>query len=228
MPDALPVGDRPPVGDQVEVVAVTGGTPGAARVATRVEDSSGAELVLAVGVDAAGRRVRLGLGAEVVVWWTVPDGTVRYRPHAVADVRGGSDPVWVLRPTDVASVGDRRATPRVEMEVPVGLLTPLGMVLGATTDISEGGLRALFAPAPTTGFGDATQPFAEVGELVTLALVLGGARTELRSRVLDVRRRPDGYRLLRARFEALPDDVRLQLRATTSQEIGRQVTAGRR
>ncbi|SDF96403.1 PilZ domain-containing protein [Klenkia brasiliensis] len=224
MPDTSTVGDRPPIGDQVEVVAVQG----PAHAVTRVEDSADEELVLAVGTDAEGRRVRLGLGVAVLVWWTMADGTVRYRPHAVADVRGGPHPVWVLHPTDAASVGDRRATPRVEMEVPVGLLTPLGMVLGATTDISEGGLRALFAAPPTTGFGDATQPFAEVGELVTLALVLGGARTELRSRVLDVRRRPDGCRLLRARFETLPEDVRLQLRATTSQEIGRQLTTGRR
>ncbi len=224
MHDALPVGDRPAIGDQVEVVAVQGPT----HTVTRVEDSAPEQLVLAVGLDEAGRRVRLGLGADVLVWWTTDGGTLRYRPHAVADVRGGPDPVWVLRPTDAASDGDRRATPRVEMEVPVGLLTPLGMVLGATTDISEGGLRALFAPAPTTGFGDATQPFAEVGELVTLALVLGGTRTELRSRVLDVRRRPDGCRLLRARFESLPEAVRLQLRATTSQEIGRQLTTGRR
>lgn len=228
MHDAMPVGDRPGVGDQVEVVAVQGGTQHGVQAATRVEHSTDGELVLGVGVDADGRRVRLGLGAGVVVWWTRPDGSVRCRPYAVADVRGGPDPVWALHPTAPAAEGDRRATPRVEMEVPVGLLTPLGMVLGATTDISEGGLRALFAAAPTTGFGDATQPFAEVGELVTLALVLGGVRTELRSRVLDVRRRPDGCRLLRARFESLPEDVRLQLRATTSQEIGRQLTTGRR
>ncbi len=200
MHDALPSGDRPGVGDRVEVVAV----PGPTQAVTRVEDSTDAELVVGIGVDADGRRVRLGLGAGVVVWWTVPDGSVRCRPYAVADVRGGPAPVWALHPTAAASGGDRRATPRVEMEVPVGLLTPLGMVLGATTDISEGGLRALFAAPPTTGFGDATQPFAEIGELVTLALVLGGARTELRSRVLDVRRRSDGCRLVRARFEGIP------------------------
>lgn len=224
MSEALLDLDRPAHGVQVEVVGVSG----APQASTRVDSSAAHELVLGIGTDTTGRRVRLGLRAEVLVWWAAPDGVTRYRPYEVADVRGGEYPTWVLRPAGPASEGDRRATPRVSMEVPVGLVTPIGMVLGETTDVSEGGLRAVFTAPPTAGFGDVVQPFPEPGDLVVLAVVLGGSRVELRSRVLQSDRLPDGRRLLRASFEEVPEEVRLKLRATTSQEIGRQLSSGRR
>ncbi|MEI4270367.1 PilZ domain-containing protein [Klenkia sp. LSe6-5] len=223
MPEPVPDHDRPPHGLQVEVIGVSG-TP---QATTTVEISVPHELVLAVGTGATGRRVRLGLGARVLVWWTGPDGVTRYRPYEVGDVRGGAFPTWVLRPCGVCSAGDRRATQRVTMEVPVGLVTPLGMVLGETTDISEGGVRAVFAAPPTVGFSDVVQPFPDPGDVVTLAVVLGGTRTELPSRVLQSERLPDGRRLLRASFEEVDVATRTRLRITTSQEIGRQLTGHR-
>jgi len=221
---SVPGLDRPSDDVQVEVV----GLAGAPQATTRVDVSRPDELVLGVGTDARGRKVRLGLGSVVLVWWVSPDGAIRYRPYDVADVRGGGYPTWVLRPAGAASEGDRRASPRVSMAVPVGLLTPIGMLLGETTDVSEGGLRALFAAAPTAGHGVLVHRFPEQGDAVVLAMVLGGNRVELRSRVRQAKRMPDGRRLLRASFEEVPDEVRLRLRSTTSQEIGRQLTAGRR
>ena len=215
---------RPVAGDHVEVVGI-GGAP---QATTRVDLSRPAELVLGVGTDARGRKVRLGLGSVVLVWWVSPDGAIRYRPCTVTDVRGGAFPTWVLQPAGAASEGDRRSSPRVEMEVPVGLVTPVGMLLGETTDVGEGGLRALFAAAPTAGHGDVVLPFPEPGDTVVLAMVLGGSRVELRSLVRQAERVPDGRRLLRAAFEEVPDEVRLRLRSTTSQEIGRQLLSGRR
>lgn len=217
-----PTLDRPVIGMPVEVV----GVQGSPQAVSRVENSLDHELVLAIGIDANGRRVRLGLGAEVLVWWA-PDGITRYRPYEVADVRGGEFPTWLLRPAGPCSEGDRRSSPRVDLVVPVGLITPIGMVLGESTDMSEGGVRAIFTAAPTAGFGDVVQPFPEVGELALLAVVLGGSRVELRSRVLQTQRMPDGRRLLRAAFEEMPEEVRIRLRATTSQEIGRQLASGR-
>ncbi|SCX45579.1 PilZ domain-containing protein [Klenkia marina] len=216
--------DRPSAGDRVEVVGI-GGAP---QATTTVDLSRPSELVLGVGVDARGRKVRLGLGSMVLVWWVSPGGAIRYRPHVVADVRGGGFPTWVLQPAGAASEGDRRASPRVAMAVPVGLVTPVGMLLGETTDVSEGGLRAMFGAAPTAGHGDVVLPFPEAGDTVVLALVLGGSRVELSSRARQAKRVPDGRRLLRASFEEVPDEVRLRLRSTTSQEIGRQLVTGRR
>jgi hypothetical protein len=214
---------RPAAGDHVEVVGI-GGAP---QATTRVDLSRPAELVLGVGTDAHGRRVRLGLGSVVLVWWVSPDGAIRYRPYTVADVRGGGFPTWVLQPAGAASEGDRRSSPRVPMEVPVGLVTPVGMLLGETTDVSEGGVRALFTAAPTAGRGDVVLPFPEPGDAVVLAMVLGGSRVELPSRARQAKRLPDGRRLLRASFEEVPDEVRLRLRSTTSQEIGRRLVTGR-
>lgn len=216
--------DRPAGGDHVEVVGI-GGAP---HATTHVDVSRPSELVLGVGTDARGRKVRLGLRSAVLVWWVSPDGAIRYRPYTVADVRGGSFPTWVLQPAGAASEGDRRASPRVSMQVPVGLVTPVGMLLGETTDVSEGGLRALFTAAPTAGHGDVVLPFPELGDEVVLAMVLGGSRVELLSRARQAKRMPDGRRLLRASFEEVPDEVRLRLRSTTSQEIGRQLVGGRR
>lgn len=214
---------RPAAGDHVEVVGI-GGAP---QATTRVDLSRSAEVVLGVGTDAHGRRVRLGLGSVVLVWWVSPDGAIRYRPYTVADVRGGGFPTWVLQPAGAASEGDRRSSPRVPMEVPVGLVTPVGMLLGETTDVSEGGVRALFTAAPTAGRGDVVLPFPEPGDAVVLAMVLGGSRVELPSRARQAKRLPDGRRVLRASFEEVPDEVRLRLRSTTSQEIGRRLVTGR-
>ncbi|KQS73768.1 PilZ domain-containing protein [Modestobacter sp. Leaf380] len=209
---------RPESGGTVEVV-VDGSTT---LAHSTVESSLEQELVLEVGVDASGRRVRLSLGAEVSVWWSPTDVPVRCRPYQVADVRGGTVPTWRLRPLGPADDGDRRSSPRAPLHVPVGLAMPSGMLLGETADVSEGGLRAVFVAEPTVGFGDVVHPLPDAGERAMMAIVLDGTRVELRCRVVQRQRLADGRRTLRVAFEDLPDDVRARLRSATALEIGRR------
>jgi hypothetical protein len=211
---------RPESGSTVEVV--TGGSTAPAH--SQVESSLEQELVLEVGVDASGRRVRLSLGAEVSVWWSPVEVPVRCRPYQIVDVRGGTVPTWRLRPVGPAVDGDRRATPRAPLHVPVGLAMPSGLLLGETADLSEGGLRVIFPAEPTAGFGDVAHPLPDTGERAVLAIALDGNRVELRCRVVHRSRLADGRRQLRVAFEDLSDEVRSRLRTTTALELARRAT----
>lgn len=211
----------PASGTTVEVVA-----GGEAHAESRVDSSLEQELVLEVGTDQTGRRIRLALGAQVSVWWTPPDTPVRCRGYEVVDVRGGRTPTWRLRPTSEATDGDRRATPRVRVHVPVGIAMPSGMLVGETADVSEGGLRAIFVAEPTAGFGDVAHPLPDVGERASVAVVLDGTRVQLRCRVVHRQRLADGRRSLRVAFEELPENVRIRLRTIVALEMARRATRG--
>lgn len=209
---------RPERGSTVEVVAAGSSTHARSPVQSSLEQ----ELVLEVGTDPAGRRVRLALGSVVSVWWTPEDTPVRCRGYEVVDIRGGVVPTWRLRPLGPPTDGDRRAAPRAPLHVPVGLAMPSGMLLGETADLGEGGLRAIFTAEPTSGYGDVTHPLPEIGERATLAVALDGGRIELRCRVVARHRLADGRRTLRVAFEDVPDDVRSRLRAATALELARR------
>ncbi|MCW2582382.1 MAG: hypothetical protein JWQ53_1172 [Klenkia sp.] len=215
-----PGATRPVTGSSVEVAGEDGGTHARSTVDSSLEQ----EVVLQVGTDGQGRRVRLGLGARVWVWWSPEDTPVRCRPYELLDVRGGVVPTWRLRPTGPAVEGDRRVHPRAPVHVPVGLAMPSGMLLGETADLSEGGLRVVFVAEPTAGFGDVVHPLPDPGDRATMAIVLDGVRTELRCRVVHRQRLGDGRRSLRVAFEDLPDDVRVRLRSTTALELAHRAT----
>ncbi len=220
MPDSLMLhATRPVSGTVVDVVTAVGGS------ARSVVDSSlEQELVLEVGCDATGRRVRLALGARVTVWWSPEDSPVRSRPYEVVDIRGGGIPTWRLRPTGPAGDGERRSVPRAPLHVPVGVLMPSGLMMGQTADVGEGGLRAIFAAEPTAGFGDVVHPLPDVGERAVLAIAFDGTRVELRCRVVHRSRLSDGRRSLRVAFEDLADDVRSRLRTATALELARRAS----
>lgn len=211
---------RPESSTTVEVVAAGSTT----HARSLVESSLEQELVLEVGTDPTGRRVRLALGAVVSVWWTPEDTPVRCRSYEVVDIRGGGVPTWRLRPLGPPTDGDRRSSPRAPLHVPVGLAMPSGMLLGETADLSEGGLRAVFVAEPTAGFGDVPHPLPDAGERATMVVVLDGSRVELRCRVVQRQRLGDGRRSLRVAFEDVPEDVRARLRATTALELARRAT----
>ncbi len=216
----VPGATRPVTDSSVEVVGADAST----NVVSQVLSSLEQELVVEVGTDGQGRRVRLGLSARVSVWWSPSDTPVRCRPYELVDVRGGIVPTWRLRPTGPAVEGDRRVSPRAPLHVPVGLARPSGMLLGETADVSEGGLRAVFVAEPTAGFGDVVHPLPDAGEVATMAIVLDGSRVQLRCRVVERQRLADGRRTLRVAFEDLPDDLRSRLRAATALELARRAT----
>ena len=221
MPDSLTLrSTRPPSGAVVDVVTEAGSTSARSVVDSSLEQ----ELVLEVGCDTAGRRVRLGLGAAVTVWWSPQETPVRSRPYEVVDIRGGVIPTWRLRPAGPAGDGERRSSPRALLHVPVGLSMPSGLLLGETADLGEGGLRAIFAAEPTAGFGDVVHPLPDTGERAVLAIALDSHRVELRCRVVHRSRLPDGRRSLRVAFEDLPDDVRSRLRTATALELARRAS----
>ncbi len=213
-----PCAQRPPAGAAVEVVVGSGGQQAHSRVA----DSQDQELVLEVATDQAGRRIRLPLGIEVSVWWTPPDAPLRFRRYQVLDVRGGSVPTWRLRPLGDPADGDRRGAPRAPLHVPVGLALPSGMLLGETLDVSESGLRAVFAAAPTAGFGEIPFVLPDVGERATMALLLADTRVEVGCRVVHRERLPDGRRTFRVAFEELPTEVRARVRTATALELAQR------
>lgn len=221
MPDSLTLQTtRPASGSQVDVVTDAGGVSARSLVDSSLEQ----ELVLEVGSDTTGRRVRLALGARVTVWWSPEETPVRSRPYEVVDIRGGGIPTWRLRPTGPAVDGERRTHPRAPLHVPVGLAMPSGMMLGESADVGEGGMRVIFVAEPTAGFGDVVHPLPDAGERATMAIVLDGNRVELRCRVVHRSRLADGRRQLRVAFEDLTDEVRSRLRAATALELARRAT----
>ncbi len=221
MPDTRTLhSSRPVSGTPVDVVTEVGRVSARTVVGSSLEQ----ELVLEVGSDTAGRRVRLGLGAPVTVYWSLEEGPVRSRPYEVVDIRGGGVPTWRLRPAGPAGEGERRTSPRAPIHLPVGLSMPSGLLLGHTADLSEGGLRAIFPVEPTSGFGDVVHPLPEAGERAVLTVVLDGNRVELRCRVVHRSRLPDGRRSLRVAFEDLDRPVRSALRIATALELGRRAS----
>jgi hypothetical protein len=221
MPDSLTLqATRPASGTVVDVVTGVGSTSARSLVDSSLEQ----ELVLEVGCDATGRRVRLALGAQVTVWWSPDETPVRSRPYEVVDIRGGGIPTWRLRPTGPAGDGERRGSPRAPIHVPVGVAMPSGMMLGETADVSEGGLRAIFAAEPTAGFGDVAHPLPDVGDRADIAVALDGKRIELRCRVVHRSRLADGRRSLRLAFEDVDDELRSRLRATVALELARRAS----
>lgn len=203
--------DRPDTGAPLTVVADD------ARLASEARWSSETELTAAVARTRDGRRVRLGLGSELVVSWS-DLGEVRSRRYRVADVVGGGDPLWRLRPLAPAEAGNRRLAPRADLVVPVGVHGPDGLVVGTSIDLSVSGARLAFA---AEGPESAARRLPADGEVARLVLVLADTRVEVDAEIVRTSSQAGGARELRAAFTGLDDATRTVLRSA----VGRLLDA---
>lgn len=121
-----------------------------------VESSDGSEFVVSMGEDRSQRRVRLDPGEHVEVVWRGP-GELRSRPTELVSTQA-DPPQWRLRPTGPATRGQRRSSVRAPLGFRVRMTVGTDPVHGATIDISEGGMRAVFAPPAAAGTGPSAGP----------------------------------------------------------------------
>ncbi|MGY1724584.1 flagellar brake protein [Blastococcus sp. SYSU DS0533] len=159
-----------------------------------VERAAPQELVLTVGMDAAQRRVRLEPGEQLQLLWKGPE-ELRALPAELVHVEAGEGPTWRVRPVGPASRGQRRAAVRAPVSVPVELGAGDQVLLGASVDLSEGGMRCLLSsPVP------AASPSLEPGSVVPVALVVGGDRMTCNGEVVRRHARTDDRAELSFRF----------------------------
>ncbi|KQS58780.1 hypothetical protein ASG36_12310 [Geodermatophilus sp. Leaf369] len=203
--------DRPDSGARVTVLADD------VLHATEVRLSTEVELTAAVARTRDGRRVRLALGTELLLSWSA-DGGVRARRYRVADVLGGGDPRWSLRPLAPAETGNRRLAPRADIAVPMAVQGPDGLVVGTTVDLSVSGARIAF-PEPTL-----RRRLPSAGDPARLVLVVDDVRLELDADVVDLAARPGGLRELRVAYLGLDQPTVEALRTTVERLLGERVS----
>ncbi|MCW2582381.1 MAG: putative Type pilus assembly PilZ [Klenkia sp.] len=181
--------------------------------ATRVGQSTELDLTVAVARTRDARRVRLGLGAGLLLSWSA-DGSVRSRHYRVDDVQGGVDPQWLLRPLAPAGTGDRRLAPRAVIAVPVAVQGLDGLVVGTSVDLSVSGARISF-PESTQRRG-----LPGAGGPTRVVLVVDDVRLELDAHVVDLATRPGGVRELRVAYLGLDQATVATLRTTVDRLLG--------
>lgn len=114
-----------------------------------VEFSDGSEFVVSTAETRSQRRVTLEPGEHVEVVWRGPE-ELRSRPTELVSTQ--LDPAqWRLRPVGPATRGQRRSSVRAPLGFRVEMTVGIDLVHGSTVDLSEGGMRAVFAPLPEAG-----------------------------------------------------------------------------
>lgn len=111
------------------------------------------ELVVTVGQDRSGRRVRVPVGAQLELVWQV--GRVpRARTAELLAVELGEDPTWRLAFRGPARDGQRRGAVRAPLALPAELSAGDQVLRGMSLDLSETGLRGRWPVStdwPATG-----------------------------------------------------------------------------
>ncbi len=121
-----------------------------------VESSDDGEFVVSMKDDRSQRRVGLEPGEHVEVVWRGPD-ELRSRPTQLISTQL-DPPQWRLRPAGPATRGQRRSSVRAPLGFRLQMTVGDELVHGSTIDISEGGLRALFAPLGAKGAAPSAHP----------------------------------------------------------------------
>lgn len=128
-----------------------------------VESADPTEIVVSIGEDRSRRRVRLEAGEHVEVIWRGPEELRSLPTELIAAEL--HPPQWRLRPVGPSTRGQRRSAVRAPLSLQVQMTVGEDQLRGLTVDVSEGGIRVLFAPrdpAGTTAPGTpAEQPAAE-------------------------------------------------------------------
>ncbi|MCF6736606.1 PilZ domain-containing protein [Blastococcus sp. KM273129] len=109
-----------------------------------VESSDPTEIVVSIGEDRSRRRVRLEAGEHVEVIWRGPEELRSLPTELIAAEL--HPPQWRLRPVGPSTRGQRRSAVRAPLSLQVQMTVGPDVLHGLTVDISEGGIRALFAP----------------------------------------------------------------------------------
>ena len=151
------------------------------------------------------------VGDAVEVFWPAEDGQ-RALPAAVLEVQQGAVVRWRLTVTGPAENSQRRATVRGRVTLPVQARLANVELDGATTDVSEAGIRAEFEGfglAPEAGATLALSIAFEDGPLDIGAEVIRiqarGARWVMSLRFLDIPEKEQD-RVRRRVFRALRED----------------------
>ena len=156
-----------------------------------VEEADDAELVVAVGQDGSGTRVRLDVGEKLQLVWRGPH-TLHEIPVELLGVRAGAEPSWRLRVLGPATTVQRRDAVRAPMRLQVVADRGGEPQPGWTVDLSEGGLRCLFTTVPE----DPELPGGRsaVGDRLQLAVDLDGEyQVTDEVQVVRVHTRTDGF-----------------------------------
>jgi len=114
-----------------------------AWVATAGDD----EMIVTVGQDGSGRRVRLDIGERLDLAWRGNEpGLLLGMPTELLEVTKTDDeePAWRLRPLAPPSRLQRRDAVRAALSLPVVVRAGSAEASGRTVDVSEAGLRCAF------------------------------------------------------------------------------------
>ena len=124
-----------------------------------VEAVSGDEIKVTVAQNRAGQTVRLDDGERLDLVWKGDEG-LRAMPVQLLGTDRGEQPAWRLRSMGPATRGQRRGAVRVPLKLSVQITAGTKVYGGATTDVSESGVRAVFdvPQAPDDGPAAATEP----------------------------------------------------------------------
>lgn len=97
------------------------------------------QLLVTVGQDRTGRRVRVPVGAQLELVWPGPAGPLAGDVELL-EVLLGEEPSWRLRPVGPPRTGQRRSAVRAPLGIPVELSDGEQTVSGTSLDVSETGL----------------------------------------------------------------------------------------
>jgi hypothetical protein len=161
-------------------------------------------LVLTAPLPSGAAGHRPGVGSSAEVSWGDGEG-LRMVPAELVGVQAARVPLWHFRPLGPVERVQRRHSVRMPLSLPVQVRHDGQIFVGATFDLSEGGLRCI-----VTGDSDPTP-----GDAVDLALFLDGDHNPLSIGASIVRvRRHDGRQVsLVLQFRALSDSDQDQIRS---------------
>jgi c-di-GMP-binding flagellar brake protein YcgR len=195
------------------------------------------EIVVTVAQNRAGQPVRLDAGERLDLVWKGTEG-LRSMPVELTATDRGERPVWRVRPLGPAARGQRRGAVRTPLRLTVRLTAGTTELGGATVDVSESGLRAVFdapdsaertpsEPAVTgsetadSGTAPAPQkrPLPEVGAVVGVAMQLDDEQITSSCEVIRVHPREDDQYETSLRFIGLSEYEQDLIRARVFAEM---------
>lgn len=170
------------------------------------------ELIVTVGQDASGRRVRLDVGERMQLVWRGAE-VMQEMPVVLLATEQTDDGVaaWRLRPVGTPSRLQRRDAVRASLELPLVLEADPVRVSGTTVDLSEGGLRCRLQLS-SAGAGHLAQ-VAAAGEVLQASIDLGAQHVSAQARFVRDHHGSGGVADFSLGFVDLPDKVADQIRA---------------
>jgi c-di-GMP-binding flagellar brake protein YcgR len=194
------------------------------------------EIKVTVAQNRAGETVRLDDGERLDLVWKGDEG-LRAMPVELLGTDRGEQPAWRLRSTGPATRGQRRGAVRVPLRLTVQITAGTKQYGGATTDVSESGLRAVFdlprtpddesvAPAgPDSGTTDdvaavpAKRDLPTLGTVLTVVLQVDDDRITSQGEVIRVHAREDDRYEASVRLIGLSEPEQDTIRARVFAEM---------